>query len=253
MDREKHGENFSSPNVKLTVTSIQGGTAREGSQPACRVELSSGSSFFISLDDMLALGIRKGMEVGETLKNELRTAHRRRRVRAKALDYLNRRDHSLGELVSKLEKRFLYPRQKPHSPPPPPLKPEDREEYRQICLDVGDDLVRLGFVDDLRYAQNWVALRLKRHPEGLSALAAGLARHGVERGVIDQVLRPYREGEVSNDALERAGAKLLKRSNRTGASLMRSLLQKGFAYPEIRRWMEGKGIDPRGLEPGEWD
>ena len=67
------------------------------------------------------------------------------------------------------------------------------------------------------------------------------------------MLRPYREGEVSNDALERAGAKLLKRSNRTGASLMRSLLQKGFAYPEIRRWMEEKGIDPRGLEPGEWD
>jgi SOS response regulatory protein OraA/RecX len=253
MDREKHGENFSSPNVNLTVTSIQGGTAREGSQPACRVELSSGSSFFISLDDLINLGIQKGTEVGEALKNDLRTAHRRRRVRAKALDYLNRRDHSRRELLNKLEKRFLYPRQKPHSPPPPPLKPEDREEYRQICQDVAEDMVRLGFVDDLRYARNWVVLRLKRHPEGLSALSAGLARHGVDREVIDQALLPYREGDTASDALDRAGAKLLNRSKRTGAGIMRSLLQKGFSYPEIRRWMEEKGIDPRGLEPGDWD
>ena len=253
MDREKHGENSSSPNVNLTVTSIQGGTAREGSQPACRVELSSGSSFFISLDDLIALGIQKGTEVGETLKKDLRAAHRRRRVRSKALDYMNRRDHSRRELLTKLEKRFLYPRQKPHSPPHPPLKPEDREEFREICREVTDDMVRLGFVNDLRYAQNWVTLRLKRHPEGVSALSAGLARHGVDREVIEAVLLPYREGDVPNDALDRAGAKLLKRSGRTGASLMRALLQKGFAYPEIRRWMEDKGIDPRGLEPEEWD
>ena len=253
MDRERHGEGSSSPSVKLTVTSLYGGTEKEGSNPVCRVALSNGSSFFISPSDLLSLGFVRGSELSPADYALLVTAHRRRRIKTKALELMSRRDHCRRELIGKLEQKFLYPQRKPNSPPPPKLSEIDKEEIHSLCHEAGDELVRLGIIDDLRYAQNWVELRLKRHPEGLGALEAGLAKRGVERATIQEVLSPYREGEMDNDALERAGEKLLRRSKMNGPKLMRSLMAKGFSYPEIRRWLEAKGIDPRGLEPEEWD
>jgi len=262
MDREKLEESFSSPSVRITVTSISGyspeenpryqrrGFSASGEGPACRVRLSDGSSYLISPGALIELGLAKDKELSPEDMSLLITASRHRRILNKAMELMNRRDHSYRELLTKLEQKYLYPKKTPKYTPPP-LSPADKEEIRSLCYDVADQLERQGVVDDKRYAENWVAIRLKRHPEGMGALQSGLASKGVDRKIVAEVLEPYREGDIPNDALERAGEKLLKRSKMNGAKLLRSLMTKGFSYPEVRNWMEEKGVDLR-TEREEW-
>jgi regulatory protein len=142
-----------------------------------------------------------------------------RQVREKALDLLARAPHTTFSLRMKMHKRNFESRAV--------------EEVLQF-------LKRQEYLDDRRYAENWLRSRIERRPEGRAVLIAGLLRKGVPReiaeGSVNRYLTPALERENAFRALEK-----LKRSGETDpAKLRRKLRARGFPFPLIRRVVEGK-------------
>ena len=193
MVRKRPGKSSSSPNVKLRYSELLQKnpqllrargffygvnmdsafieTLREGreggtSLPGCRLILSDGSTYFILLADSDAFDCHSGMPVDPLFREELRRAHTRREICAKALDLTARRDHARQELKLKLEKRFIY------------SGGGDSGEVRILIDQVLLLLQQRGFLDDRRYAGAWAASRLRRHPEGPPVLSRRAPKPG---------------------------------------------------------------------------
>lgn len=230
MDKEAQGENSSSQNVNLEVVQIEGGASCQ----AKSIGLSDGSSFFMHRDAVLEFSI----SVGTVLTHEQLDLFLCRSAvyaaRDKAVEYLARREHSSNEIILKLRKKGY-----------------DDE--------TADDAVRLlverGYVDDRRFARMWIDSRLKKHPEGRSSLAAGLARKGVPREVANDVLNEKLTAELQDDALARSLEKYVRTRSADPQKVLNHLLRRGFRYADIKRHMAG--LEPyaeeTNLEYNEYD
>jgi regulatory protein len=221
MGRGVQEEDFSSPsdNLKL-VQADRTGTAGE----RIKLQFSDGSCFFVTDSDLQDIGISalelvSGLELSGAVIDRLKHSSLVRQVREKALDLLARAPHTTFSLRMKLHKRNFESRAV--------------EEVLQF-------LKRQEYLDDHRYAENWLRSRIERRPEGRAALIAGLLRKGVPReiaeGSVNRYLTPALERENAFRALEK-----LKRSGETDpAKLRRKLRARGFPFPLIRRVVEGK-------------
>jgi len=78
--------------------------------------------------------------------------------------------------------------------------------YRPDLVDAAvARLADLGYLDDEEFARAWVASRDRAHPRGERALRLELARKGVAREIVDEVLGE-RGGEVERRPLQLHGA-----------------------------------------------
>jgi regulatory protein len=221
MGRGVQEEDFSSPsdNLKL-VQADRTGTAGE----RIKLQFSDGSCFFVTDSDLKDIGISaldlvSGLELSGAVIDRLKHSSLVRQVREKALDLLARAPHTTFSLRMKMHKRNFESRAV--------------EEVLQF-------LKRQEYLDDRRYAENWLRSRIERRPEGRAVLIAGLLRKGVPReiaeGSVNRYLTPALERENAVRALEK-----LKRSGETDpAKLRRKLRARGFPFPLIRRVVEGK-------------
>jgi len=221
MGRGVQEEDFSSPsdNLKL-VQADRTGTAGE----RIKLQFSDGSCFFVTDSDLKDIGISAldlvcGLELSGAVIDRLKHSSLVRQVREKALDLLARAPHTTFSLRMKMHKRNFESRAV--------------EEVLQF-------LKRQEYLDDRRYAENWLRSRIERRPEGRAVLIAGLLRKGVPReiaeGSVNRYLTPALERENAFRALEK-----LKRSGETDpAKLRRKLRARGFPFPLIRRVVEGK-------------
>ena len=155
-------------------------------------------------------------------------------ARDKAVEYLARREHSANELVLKLRKKGY--------------DNESALEAVELCR------VR-GYVDDRRFAEMWINSRLKKHPEGRSSLAAGLARKGVPRDIANEVLERQISQESEDDALARSLSKYVRTRSADPKKALNHLLRRGFRYADIKRHMAGleEFAEERNLEYNEYD
>ena len=226
-------------NGQRYIETVRRGREGGGSIPGCRVVLSDGSTFFILLSDGDELGCSPGSIVDDEMKFRLREAALRWEICAKALDLLAAREHSEMELKRKLEKRF-FDRRKVSSE-----EEGGRPEPAAVVRQVISLLKCLNYLDDIRFARIWADSRLRRHPEGPSALASGLRARGVSAEITEKIIGGFQEMEAFSDALDRAGRKLASRSGGDEEKLMKRLRTRGFGYREIKEWMENFG----GQEP----
>ena len=155
-------------------------------------------------------------------------------ARDKAVEYLARREHSSNELILKLRKKGY-----------------DNETARaavELCRE-------RGYVDDRRFAEMWLASRLKKHPEGRSSLAAGLARKGVPRNIAAEVLESVLTDESQDDALARSLAKYIRTRSADPKKIVNHLLRRGFRYADIKRHMADleQYAEETGMEYNEYD
>ena len=221
MGRGVQEEDSSSPsdNLKL-VQADRTGTAGE----RIKLQFSDGSCFFVTDSDLQDIGVSvlelvSGLELAGAVIHRLKHSSLVRQVREKALDLLARAPHTTFSLRMKLHKRNFESRAV--------------EEVLQF-------LKRQEYLDDRRYAEDWLRSRIERRPEGRAVLIAGLLRKGVPReiaeGSVNRYLTPALERENAVRALEK-----LKRSGETDpAKLRRKLRARGFSFPLIRRVVEGK-------------
>jgi regulatory protein len=141
----------------------------------CRVALDGGETHThtLSLEQVVALGLTQGMEVGVTLGERIEAAARATACYDKALDALARRARSRADLARWLRQR----------------------EYTAAEIDPAlERLETLGLLDDLAFARGFARTRLGAgRGFGPRRVAAELARRGVSRSLVDQVLAEQRE------------------------------------------------------------
>lgn len=183
------------------------------------VALSDGSSFFVPRELVESLGLAPGDACEEAQVDILRHAHLLHEASEKAIELLARTEHS----------RFLLSR-----------KLLQREFPDGVIRDCLDDLEERGLLDDRRFAEQWVSSRLRRRPEGETALIAGLQARGVHGGLAREVVDAVRQEfpEAFSRALERAGARILRRTGVTAAEVREKLKRRGFRPSEISSYIE---------------
>ncbi len=182
------------------------------------ISLSDGSSFFVPRELIEALGLEPGGECDEAALAELRHAHLLHEASEKAIELLARSEHSRFLLARKLLKREF---------------PEG------VIRDALDRLEERGFLDDRRFAEQWVASRVRRRPEGETALVAGLQARGVDGGLAREVVEAFK-GEFPEElerAIERAGARILRRSGVGAAELREKLQRRGFRPSDVTAYI----------------
>ena len=117
---------------------------------------------------------------------------------------------------------------------------ERRAEDKNVVKGVLDRLKQLDYLDDARYARQFVRLRTELRKQGAFRIARDLRARGVPDRHIEAALAE-RPPESSESALVRAHLerriKLLRGplDERRVASLYRSLLRAGFSADTIRR------------------
>ena len=207
----EHGRSSNSPNVKILKLTIEG----TNGNLLCAA-LDDGSLFLFDLEHPLASELSVGMELDESLQFRLESASEAYRCRRKALDLLARAEHSRRGLEQKLYKR------------------EFSSDHIKQAL---DRLESAGSLDDRRFAESWLRSRLRNHPEGPVRLMASLASKGVAGSVasaaVETVLAELDDMDAEN-ALERAWAKLSRKSGMNDEKLLRALVRRGFPAFRVR-------------------
>lgn len=211
MDSGEHEGVSNSPNVNR-ITRIQG-----GAENRCIVHLSSGSSFFVTFDDMLELELTVGVELSEPNVCELEFRQESLKARDKALELIAMRDHSEFQLKRKLLSRGFT-----------------RESVDSAC----ESCVDLGYLDDLTFAKRWIESRVARRNEGVLRLQAGLAKAGVSRtdarAAIEETLSDFYEEE----AFQREVEILESRGESSTPRIVRRLSSRGFSSSRIQSYLE---------------
>ncbi|HXH10509.1 MAG TPA: regulatory protein RecX [Alphaproteobacteria bacterium] len=114
----------------------------------------------------------------------------------------------------------------------------DRLQQRGFEPSVVDEVVQRleddGYLNDRRLAEDWARYRLQTKPMGRRRLAVELQRRGLERTLIEEVLRAvYAESDEASLA-EQAAKKRLRRLS--GPPSPRE-------YQRLVRYLEGQGFD----------
>ena len=161
----------------MKVVRVDPPHGRDGHQ---RVAFDRGGAIRLPPGDITALGLQPGVVLDDITRRELR----RRAERTLAVEIANRL------LAVRLRSRREL---------------EDRLHHRGISADVLAsviaDLERHGFIDDRRFAEAWVLTRRALLPSGRIRLQYELARKGVARDAVTQVLGAVGGGDEEELAL----------------------------------------------------
>ncbi len=212
MDSGEPERSTSSPSAKLHIRGITEGAA--GKQ--ARIELTDGSSFYVSPDMLLEYSLHEGSPVSDELYELLAEETIALAAYRKAVDYLARREHSRFELQRKLHKKEFPP------------------EAIRRALDTCEEL---GYLDDERFARMWSEQRIRKKPEGPRLIAAKLAQRGVSQDIADKVVGELFTGERLWDTLYRAEEKGRGRTGDDPEKLKKYLLSRGFLLAQINEYM----------------
>jgi regulatory protein len=96
----------------------------------------------------------------------------------------------------------------------------------------------LGYLNDRKYAEDWLQVRLRRHPEGRWPLLAGLRRQGVQRETAEDVLSRLLDEETELEAARRAVEKLTRSRAVPRERAAARLSSLGFAPSVVRRVLD---------------
>ncbi len=135
----------------------------------------------------------------------------------KALEYLNRSEHSRFGLTRKLTD-----------------KGHDATAINKAC----DYLESRNWLSDRRYAESFLRNRSISRAEGRSRLLGELTSRGVDRHIANEALDEFFEEKDEKQILERAVDKL-RRQGKKEEALERSLLRLGFSYKDIKSALSG--------------
>lgn len=181
------------------------------------VSLDGAYAFTISDLDLSVSGLKLGQELTSEEAERYSDSASKAKAYALALRYLGVRPRSRRELMDYLKRKDCAP------------------DESEAAL---DKLAELGLVDDLKFAQAWIADRAVNRPRSKMRLSQELAAKGVARDVVDEALREV-EPEQETSALK----KLILRKQRSGSyadeKKLRAYLQRqGYRWSLIKEAMD---------------
>ena len=193
-----------------------------------QVGLSDDSQLFLDTDHPAA-AIALDMRDSDDLLNgdqfdALSRADEEYRCRRKSMDLLARAEQCRRGLESKLA----------------------RKGWSRPAVKVAlDRMETAGFLDDRRFAETWVRLRFRTHPEGPSRLIGSLMAKGVNGGIAREAVETILEelgDEAVDQALEQAWEKLSRRSGNTEEKLTSALVRRGFPIGKVRQLIRSREV-----------
>ncbi len=123
-------------------------------------------------------------------------------------------------------------------------KIKNEGQISQLAVDaVIETLKRKGMVNDLGFAKAWVEARRKTKQKGIRAIKAELFQKGIDKEIIEEVIRyqisDISEGDLAKQALEKK-MKFLKHLNTLDLKkkAYEFLLRKGFEYEVVKKTIE---------------
>ena len=189
------------------------------------VALSDGRSLWLHNALIYDAGLHKGDALTEAQITELLQQAADRRAFEYGLYLLERRGYSYRELYDKL------------------MQAERADE--QATLHALEKLVRLGFLNDARYAEALARQLVEQKRYGLHRAAMEMRHRGLSAEEIDNALAPYEDPEDTAQRLmqllERKYARRLTDPHDRKAieSVKASLIRRGFDYSDVRNAIEG--------------
>lgn len=213
---------------------------------ALRAQRNNPQRINVFLDGQFAFGLSRlvaaWLQVGQTLTEErleqLLQEDRLESLYQRALRYLSFRPRSEQEMR-------LY------------LQRHDQDE--QGCELVLERLKENGWLDDHRFAAQWVENRTAFRPRGKKALALELKQRGVQSAVIEQAVQELNEKEMAYQAAQKVLGRYKNLDRQTfQRKLYDFLVRRGFSYavvlPTIHRcWQENHkntGIEQEDVQDG---
>ncbi len=188
------------------------------------IALSDGRSLWLHNALICDAGLRKGNTLSEERIAELLRQAADRRAFEYGLYLLERRGYSYRELYDKL------------------MQAERADE--QATLHALEKLVRLGFLNDARYAESLARQLVEQKRYGLRRAAMEMRHRGLSQEDIDEALAPYEDPEDTAQRLmqllERKYARKLTDPHDRKAieSVKASLIRRGFDYSDVRNAIE---------------
>ncbi len=203
----------------VTILSVE---SRGAGRERVRVHLSDGSSFIILREVLDRAALSGSDELSPQQLQELLGRSDQLEAERKALDLLTRSPHSRERLKLKLLKRDFS------------------------LSSVNDALAcmeELGYLDDTRFAEDWLRLRIARHPEGRQSLLAGLLNRGINASLATQIVNRIVTREVEEDCAKRLMEKHSGFRNLPRERLAQRLSSRGFSSTIIRQIIDEAGSE----------
>ncbi len=121
---------------------------------------------------------------------------------------------------------------------------KEKEQISQLTIDaVIEVLKKKGLLNDLEFAKAWTEARRKSKQKGIKAIKAELFQKGIDKEIIEEVIRQQvtgnSEGELARQALEK---KIKHWKNLPNLEFKEKafsfLMRKGFEYEVVRDAIE---------------
>jgi regulatory protein len=205
----------------MKVTAI---TAQQKDKNRVNVMVDGSYRFSLDVFQVGELGIRVGKEYTDAELNELENESIFGKLYARALEYCMMRLHSAKEIKDYLWRKTRDTRTK---------EGKVRKGAPVVLTErVFDRLSEKGYIDDKRFARQWVENRHAIKGASKRKLSNELRTKGVESVIIETVLAETDRDEMSE--LEKVIAKKGSRYN-DEQKLMQYLARQGFSYDDIKQ------------------
>lgn len=181
------------------------------------INFSEGDPAFINADIIAQFSLKNGVEIPESAWNEIVYANDFRKARERALYLLDYRDYSYIELFKKLENNY------------------DEE----ICYDVVDSLVKVGLIDDRRYAENLAQKLMAVKKVGYYNAIQEMRLKGISKDLANEVLEPYEDSTVERiiELLQTKYFRKLESDNGIN-KVKNALVRQGYSYSDINEALD---------------
>lgn len=124
------------------------------------------------------------------------------------------------------------------------LRIKDKEQISQLAIDaLLEILKKKGIVNDLEFAKAWTEARRKSKKKGIKAIKAELFQKGIDKEIIEEVIRQQVTGNSEEELAKQALEKKLKYWKNLPALEFRKkafefLMRKGFEYDVVKEVVE---------------
>ena len=230
----------SNDNDKLIVTEMKAGVKNPE-----RVNVYVNSKFAFSLD--VAQVVEHKLKTGAVLNREqlvdLKKASEFGKLYQRTLEWVLMRPRSLRETRDYLFRKLRSVSRGPSATneergsevPPVTTGGHERvrEEYSEFSEEIVSRLVDRGYLDDKRFAEFWVENRFVKKGVSRKRLRMELAKKGVAKEIIDEVLDVRDDEEELRKMIARKWAKYDDKQK-----LMAYLCRQGFSYDLVRNMID---------------
>lgn len=133
-------------------------------------------AFILYKGELREFGIEEEKEISESCYQQIMTQVLPKRAKKRALNLLESRDYTSGQLREKLR----------------------QGDYPQACIDEAIDYVEsYGYVDDLRYAKDFITYHLEH--KSRTRIGQDLMRKGIGRDIIEAAFEELEQSGTGQD------------------------------------------------------